>query len=276
MTFFLPPLKQVPSPNFSSRNGARISKIVAHSCEGDYAGSIAWFAQARSQVSAHIVLREDGGEATQCVALNEKAWHVCNFNPTTIGIEMAGWAAKGFAGDELDADASIIAWLLRAYGLPCRFAEGGAGDGVCRHYDLGQAGGGHQDFTTDPAVWASFFARVQGAYAELGAAPLPAWALHGAPAPGAVTPPPAAPPAGQWTPPTHVLKEPNEAASPPVVGSTLWVQQRLALLGVNSMLACDGLNGPQTQAAVAKFQGAHGLFVDGIAGPATIAALLAA
>jgi peptidoglycan hydrolase-like protein with peptidoglycan-binding domain len=56
----------------------------------------------------------------------------------------------------------------------------------------------------------------------------------------------------------------------------LWAQQKLATLGVNSKLACDGLNGPSTQAAVAKFQSAHGLFVDGIAGPKTIAALQAA
>jgi hypothetical protein len=137
------------------------------------------------------------------------------------------------------------------------------------------AGGGHNDITTDPAVWQAFFARVQAAYAAFAAAPLPVWGLHGAPAPLAVSAPPAAP-AG-WKPSGTVRKEDGEIAAPAVAGSILWVQQRLVALGVNSMLACDGLDGPQTEAAVMIFQRAHGLsLIDGIAGKQTIAALLAA
>ncbi len=274
MTLALPALRQVPSPNYSSRGGARISKIVAHDCEGSYAGAVSWFAQRASRVSAHIVLSEDGTQATQCVALGDKAWHACNFNPTTIGVEIAGYAHAGFSGAELGADAAIIAWLLHAYGLPCRWAEHGLGDGVCSHYDLGQLGGGHDDITTDPAVWQAFFARVQGAYAEFAAGPLPAWGLHGTPAPLAVSPPPPAP-AG-WRPSATVRKEPGEISAPAVIGSILWVQQRIVTLGVNSMLPIDGLDGPQTEAAVMTFQRAHGLTVDGIAGKQTIAALLVA
>jgi hypothetical protein len=44
------------------------------------------------------------------------------------------------------------------------------------------------------------------------------------------------------------------------------VQQKLGL-------AVDGVNGPQTRAAVRSFQRAHGLTVDGIIGPQTLAAL---
>jgi N-acetyl-anhydromuramyl-L-alanine amidase AmpD len=274
MTPSLPILRQVPSPNYSSRNGARISKIIAHDCEGSYAGSVSWFAQRASQVSAHIVLSEDGTQATQCVALGDKAWHACNFNPTTIGVEIAGYAHAGFSGAELGADAAIIAWLLHAYGLPCRWAEHGLGDGVCSHYDLGAAGGGHDDITTDPAVWQAFLARVQAAYAAFAAEPLPAWGLHGAPSPLAVSPPPAVP--SGWKPSGTVRKEPGEIAAAPIVGSILWVQQRLVALGVNSMLVCDGLNGDETKAAVTAFQREHGLSVDGIAGRQTIAALQAA
>jgi len=274
MTLALPTLRQVPSPNYSSRGGARISKIIAHDCEGSYAGSVSWFAQRASEVSAHLVLSEDGTRATQCVALGDKAWHACNFNPTTIGVEIAGYAHAGFSGAELGADAAILAWLLHAYGLPCRWAEHGLGDGVCSHYDLGQLGGGHDDITTDPAVWQAFFARVQAAYAEFGAEPLPAWGLHGAPSPLAVSPPPAAP-AG-WKPSGTVRKEDGEIAAPPRVGSILWAQERLVTLGVNSMLKCDGLNGKQTETAVMTFQRAHGLSVDGVVGKQTIVALQAA
>ena len=35
MPLVLPPLKQVPSPNYSSRNGQAVRLIVVHDCEGD-------------------------------------------------------------------------------------------------------------------------------------------------------------------------------------------------------------------------------------------------
>ncbi|HTJ56695.1 MAG TPA: peptidoglycan recognition family protein [Devosiaceae bacterium] len=161
----LPPLKQVASPNHSSRNGAAVRLIVVHDCEGSYGGSISWFSQKASQVSAHIVLREDGSEATQMVPFANKAWHAVAFNSASIGVEMAGYTAKGFAAPEWQAAANIIAFLLHKFDLPCRWAEGGAGQGFCSHFDLGKAGGGHSDPTTDPKIWAAFVARVEAAYA---------------------------------------------------------------------------------------------------------------
>ena len=160
----LPPLKWVTSPNFSGRNGQKIDLIVAHDCEGSYQGSISWFSQRASQVSAHYVLREDGAEATQMVELENKSWHACNFNPRSIGVEMAGFAKKGFGAPEWSAAADIIAWLLKSHGIPARWAEKGIGAGFCSHYDLGAAGGGHNDPTTDPVVWNNFVVLVQTAY----------------------------------------------------------------------------------------------------------------
>lgn len=161
----LPPLKHVPSPNFSSRNGHAVSLIVCHDCEGSYSGAINWFANPKSQVSAHLVLREDGQEATQMVDFIDKAWHAVDFNSVSIGLEMAGFAAKGFAAAEWQDAANIVAFLLHKYHLPNRWAEHGAGQGFCSHYDLGRAGGGHSDPTTDPAVWAHFRGLVTAAYA---------------------------------------------------------------------------------------------------------------
>ena len=60
------------------------------------------------------------------------------------------------------------------------------------------------------------------------------------------------------------------------VGSVAWVQNELNALGVLPNIVVDGDYGPATKASVAKFQGSHGLFVDGVAGPKTIAALEAA
>lgn len=155
----LPKLHWVQSPNFSKRT-APVDLIVLHDTEGGYTGAISWFSQTKSQVSAHFVLREDGTEATQMVHLDDKAWHAKAFNSRSIGIEMAGFSSKGFAAVEWQAAANIVAWLLKEYNLPTRWAKGGQGSGFCSHYDLGAAGGGHRDPTTDAATWQRFVGNV--------------------------------------------------------------------------------------------------------------------
>lgn len=140
----LPKLHWVASPNFSKRT-APVDLIVCHDTEGGYMGAISWFSQAKSQVSAHFVLREDGFEATQMVHLDDKAWHVKAFNSRSIGIELAGFANKGFAPAEWQAAANIVAWLLKEYNLPAQWAQHGSVSGFCSHNDLGAAGGGHHD-----------------------------------------------------------------------------------------------------------------------------------
>lgn len=261
MTLALPVLNQTPSPNYSSRGGARVRLIVVHDCEGSYDGSIAWFAQPKSQVSAHIVLSEDGARATQMVAWRNKAWHVCNFNPVSEGIEAAGYAAKGLAAPEWEALAAITAYRLHANGLPPTWSRDGSGEGFCQHLDLGRAGGGHHDITSDPAVWQSFCNMVEKASEQ----PMPeTWGSSSALAPSA--------PAG-WVSPSvrrHDL----------TFGSVEWVQSSLNALNIQSPLlsplVVDGIDGPDTRFAVRKFQRANDLAIDGDAGPITCAAIFKA
>lgn len=161
----LPKLLWKPSPNFyPGRGGARVDKIIVHDTEGSYGSAVAWFAQRASRVSAHFVVKEDGSEATQMVDVGDSAWHVCAFNRSTIGVEMAGFAAKGFGSSEWLAVASIVAFHLHHLQLPNKWAKGGVGPGFCRHYDLGRAGGGHSDPTTDDKKWLEFCAMVTAAY----------------------------------------------------------------------------------------------------------------
>lgn len=184
MLFALPALKQTPSPNWSERIPNTIDLIVIHDCEGSYYGSIATFMMLRGQlsVSAHLVLNDDGSECTQMVPLLKKAWHAVNYNSRSIGVEMSGFVAKGFTPGELNADANIVAWLLKKFNIPCQDAHGGARPGFTSHYALGAAGGSHVDPTTNPVIWAGYVARVSAAYASL-PDPLPAWALDIAPPP---------------------------------------------------------------------------------------------
>lgn len=253
----LPTLSRINSPNYSSRNGARVRLICVHDCEGSYGGSIAWFKQAASQVSAHLVLSEDGQSATQMVDWKNKAWHACAFNSVSEGIEAAGYSAKGLGAPEWLALAAITAFRLKSNGLPPIWAEGGGGEGFCQHRDLGAAGGGHFDISPNPAVWQSFIDMVRDAYSQ----PMPeSWGLSAT----ASRPPPPAP---GWT----ANPAPRHDLSPP---SLDWVQAELNAMGIPLVaLTVDGLDGPNTQRAVSSFQARAGIRIDGDAGPQTVAAL---
>lgn len=274
MPIALPPVLQIPSPNVSSRNNQRIRLVVVHDTEGAYGGAVSWFAQTRSQVSAHLVMREDGAEVTQMAPLSDKAWHVCAFNSVSIGIEGAGVAATGFGDAWWLGMANIVAWLLRRYGVACRWARGGEGEGFCSHHDLGPAGGGHGDpCAIDAPEWARFIALVEAAYNEFGPAPLPAWALHGLPAPGAVQLPPRAQASanshgGAAGAADHDIPPPV-AGAPHPLGSVVDIQQRLNVTGAAPPLELDGFAGPATRAALLWFQSQHGLTPDGALGPQT-------
>jgi N-acetyl-anhydromuramyl-L-alanine amidase AmpD len=159
----LPTLKWRTSPNFGARSTA-VDLIVLHDTEGGYQGAIATFANSHSQVSAHLVLREDGLEATQMVGYREKAWHVKAFNSRAIGIEMAGFLARGLEAAEWTEAAEITAYLCHRFSVPAVWSQGGKFPGVCRHYDLGRAGGGHQDPTQSLTVWRAFMSKVGEAF----------------------------------------------------------------------------------------------------------------
>jgi hypothetical protein len=254
MTQQLPPLKWAPSPNYSAR-GAKVDLIVIHDCEGSYTSAVSWFGQKASQVSAHVVLKEDGTEASQCVDFGAKAWHAMDFNSRSIGIEMGGFAARGFPEVEWDSCARVTAYLLRAYGLPASWAHGGQGAGFTSHYDLGRAGGGHSDPTRDVTVWQSFVNRVQAAYAGVRYDPSAPWG-RGLPKAAPVAAAPSSAPA---------------AATAQM--SVSEAQAALNKLGYKPVLVVDGVAGPKTRDAIAKFQRSRNLFGSGALDARTAAAL---
>lgn len=164
----LPRLLWQPSPNYSARlPGVKPHLIVIHDTEGGCGGSVNWFTQKRSEVSAHFVVSEDGSQVIQCVALADKAWHACFYNSMSIGIEMAGFEAKGFMESEWIAAARVAAYLCYRFGIPVKASKGPT-PGIARHYDLGALGGGHQDPTTDPLKWQWFLGVVAKEFATAG------------------------------------------------------------------------------------------------------------
>jgi N-acetyl-anhydromuramyl-L-alanine amidase AmpD len=162
----LPPLKTVWSPNWSERSDT-IDLIVVHDTEGGYEGAVAWFRSVASQVSAHIVLREDGGEATQCVPYAKKAWHAAAYNSRSIGLELAGLASHGYYQAELRHATRIVAFFLRRHKLPPILrnpAAGHDGPGFTFHQYLGPAGGSHSDPGFSPEQARAFAALVKSEY----------------------------------------------------------------------------------------------------------------
>src|SRR5207244_10288577 len=93
----LPLLVQRKTPNQSSRHGAPVTLLVWHETAGAYQGSVSWLCNPQAQASAHLVVREDGGECTQLVHLDQKAWHAADFNPQSVGVEHANVTSKGYS-----------------------------------------------------------------------------------------------------------------------------------------------------------------------------------
>ena len=153
----LAPLVWKPSPNRSTRDGARIDLIVWHETAGPYRGAVEWLRDPRARASAHLVVREDGREVTQLVRLADKAWHAAAFNAHAVGVEHANVTPKGYATEaELRESARIFAWLCWHLGIPARWAPGGVGRGVVRHLELGALGGGHTSCGPGDATWHRF------------------------------------------------------------------------------------------------------------------------
>jgi hypothetical protein len=280
MSAVLPRVRQTPTPNYTPVP-IRHDLLILHMMEGGYAGSVAWLCQPGARASAHLCMREDGGEVSQLVPLSMKAWAQCALNGRGVSLEMPGFTAQGVPEARWRAAALIFGWLSLAYAIPVRWAEGGQGQGICQHHDLGAAGGGHVDCCgVGSADWTRFLGYVAAARAEFEQmAALPEFLLHGAPNPHQVALPPHVPPtpthggAPRVAPGEAPVAHPTTSGHPE--GSVADIQYRLNGAGARPQLAVDGYAGPLTRAAIAHFQATHGLAIDGLIGPRTWAALAA-
>jgi hypothetical protein len=116
-----------PSPNHSSRNGSSVQLVVIHTCEGGYSGCVSWLRNTQAGASAHYVVKENGGEVSQLVDENRKAWHIAaNYRPSlngdrlpgrsgqstnnfSIGIEHGGRASQSsWPSSQIDRSVSLV------------------------------------------------------------------------------------------------------------------------------------------------------------------------
>jgi hypothetical protein len=171
----LPPLKLDFTNASSSRRGAKVDLVVVHRWGDPRAtidGIIAEFKDPKNQASSHGVyageIGKDKGRCVQMVALNDKAWTCADFNARSDNWEFADamWSHQDPFG--LARAARIVAWNLWKRGFPPMWVRGhGLIDGhrgFTRHYDLGKAGGGHYDPTTNETDWLHFVYTVKHEY----------------------------------------------------------------------------------------------------------------
>ncbi|MBK7584739.1 MAG: N-acetylmuramoyl-L-alanine amidase [Myxococcales bacterium] len=105
----------------ASRGAAQINYVIIHTTQGSYAGTISWFKNSTSNVSAHYVVRSSDGQVTQMVDDADIAWHDGCFNSQTIGIEHEGFVAdpgKWYTEAMYKASAKLTRWLCDQYGIP--------------------------------------------------------------------------------------------------------------------------------------------------------------
>ena len=134
----------IESPNSSSRNGVDIDMIVLHcSTAATVEGTIHWFLNRNSRVSAHYVV-DKNGDIYQMVRDDCSAWHAKTANSRSIGIEHVAVAADRLTDAQSAASAELVCWLAAEYGIPVanvvghKFAPGNEGTTDCPNHLFGE------------------------------------------------------------------------------------------------------------------------------------------
>ncbi len=115
---------QANTGNFTVSNRTTtypILYVVCHIMEGTYAGSISWFKNAASNVSAHYLIRSSDGQITQMVREKDIAYHagVWTYNTQSIGIEHEAFSnqPQWYTSTLYQSSARLTRYLTSKYGI---------------------------------------------------------------------------------------------------------------------------------------------------------------
>ncbi|MBF8191785.1 N-acetylmuramoyl-L-alanine amidase [Nonomuraea sp. K274] len=106
--------------NYQAGRSKPIRYIVVHVTQGSYAGSISWFQNPASGVSAHYVIRSSDGDVTQMVRDGDTAYHARSANPEALGIEHEGYVdnPSWFTDAMYRSSAALTRHLADKHGIP--------------------------------------------------------------------------------------------------------------------------------------------------------------
>lgn len=155
------------STNYNASRSAAVSAVTVHTTQGSYAGSISWFQNSTSNVSAHYVIRSSDGQVTQMVRNAHTAWHVRNQNSYTLGIEHEGWVnnSSWYTDAMYSASAALVRNFCSKYSaIVCSSAYKGAASSGLNELAASVKIKGHQHFPgqshTDPGInwnWSKYY-----------------------------------------------------------------------------------------------------------------------
>lgn len=156
------------SGNYTASRSAAIGAVTIHTAQGSYAGTISWFKNASSNVSAHYVIRSSDGQVTQMVRHAHTAYHVRNHNSATLGIEHEGYVnnSSWYTTAMYNASAALVRHFCAVYSaISCASAYSGAPSSGINVLPTSVDIKGHQHFSgqthTDPGInwnWSNYHA----------------------------------------------------------------------------------------------------------------------
>lgn len=103
----------------SRPSSSAITYVIIHTTQGSYAGTISWFKNSTSNVSAHYVIRSSDGQITQMVREKDVAYHVRSYNSSSIGLEHEGYVDNPawYTDAMYRASAALTRNICQKYGL---------------------------------------------------------------------------------------------------------------------------------------------------------------
>ena len=121
-----PQAQWLPSVNFDAgRGGVTIDRIILHTTEGGYTGSLHWLqgppASSNTNSSAHYIIPADGSTIAQLVREADTAWAagVYAWNQRSINIEQEGYAGKGGFSDGLyQTTGELVGRIAARHNIP--------------------------------------------------------------------------------------------------------------------------------------------------------------
>jgi hypothetical protein len=145
----------IPSPNYSSRQGAATRLVVIHTAEGALTfESLGNYFKGNVSASSHTGIDDTPGTIGEYVKRPNKAWTAANANPVAVQTELcafAKWTPEEWSRHPVMLE-NCAAWVAEEcayFGIPITKLTAsqaqGSGRGVCQHNDLGSWGGGHWD-----------------------------------------------------------------------------------------------------------------------------------
>lgn len=88
--------------------------FIVHVMQGTLRGTDSWFRNPAAQASAHFGVGTDG-TCYQWVDTDEMAWHACNANPFSIGVETEGYSGQPFSYAQLRVLGNLFRWAHENY-----------------------------------------------------------------------------------------------------------------------------------------------------------------